>query len=162
MPHTSPIQNPAVVQADTSFWDPTTTTTPAKTMAPFTPPVKSLKCHVGGIRSRVRRHLHQLQRRRPTTDHTRGNGTPTAAQPCPNQQFHHRRHQEFNHAKKRSKAMDMRFLLGAGSIKQKQFNVFWKPGSTNFGDYAPIHHRNVMTHYIHCPGVPRQAYARVC
>ena len=63
--------------------------------------------------------------------------------------------------------MDMRFLLGAGSIKQKQFNVFWKPGSTNFGDYhtkhhAPIHHHNVRTPYIHFPGVPRQASVRVC
>ena len=67
---------------------------------------------------------------------------------------------------KRSKAIDMSFYWVQDRIKQKQFNVFWKPGSTNFGDYhmkhhAPIHHSNVRTKYIHCPGVPRQAYVRV-
>ena len=62
----------------------------------------------------------------------------------------------------RSKSMDMRFYWVQDRIKQKQFNVFWKPGSTNLGDYhmkhhVPINHRNVRVHYIHCPGVTRQA-----
>ena len=68
---------------------------------------------------------------------------------------------------KLSKAMDMRLNWVQDRIKQKQFNVFWKPGSEKIGDYhtkhhAPIYHRNVRTHYIHCPGVPGRASARVC
>ena len=68
---------------------------------------------------------------------------------------------------KRSKAMDTRFYWVQDRIKQKQFSVFWKPGSKKFGDYhtkhhAPIHHCNIRTHYINCPGVPIQAYVRVC
>ena len=63
--------------------------------------------------------------------------------------------------------MDMCFYWVQDCIKQKHFNVFWKPRSKTFGDYhikhhAPIHHFNVRTHYIHCPGVPRKASVGVC
>ena len=68
---------------------------------------------------------------------------------------------------KLSKVMEMRFYWVQDRTKQKQFNVFWKPGSTSFGYYhtkhhALIHHHNVRTHYINCLGVPRQSFARVC
>ena len=67
----------------------------------------------------------------------------------------------------RSKAMDTPFYWVQDCVKQKQFNMFWKPGSNFFGDYhtenhAPIHHRNVRTHYINFPDVPIQASTRVC
>ena len=60
----------------------------------------------------------------------------------------------------RSKAMDMRFYWVQDQIKQNHFKVFWKPGTTNLGDYhtkhhAPNHHRNVREHYIQSPGIPR-------
>ena len=68
---------------------------------------------------------------------------------------------------KRPKAMDMRFYWIQDRIKQKNLKVFWKPGTTNLGDYhtkhhAPNHHRNGRKNYIHCPGIPRKASARVC
>ena len=69
--------------------------------------------------------------------------------------------------KKRYKAMDMRFYWVQDRIKQKHLKVFWKPGTTNLGDYhtkhhAPNHHRDGRKNYIHCPGIPRKASARVC
>ena len=41
---------------------------------------------------------------------------------------------------KLSKAMDMRFHWIQDRILQEQFNVFWKPGPTNLGDYHSKHH----------------------
>ena len=41
---------------------------------------------------------------------------------------------------KRSKAMDMRFHRIQDRILQEHFNVFWKPGPTNLGDYHSKHH----------------------
>ena len=41
---------------------------------------------------------------------------------------------------KRSKAMDMRFHWIIDRILQMHFNVFWKPGPTNLGDYHSKHH----------------------
>ena len=41
---------------------------------------------------------------------------------------------------KRSKAMDMRFHWIQDIILQEQFNVFWKPGPTNLGDFHSKHH----------------------
>ena len=63
--------------------------------------------------------------------------------------------------------MDMRFYFVQDSIKQNNFKVFEKPGTTNLGEYntkqhAPNHHRNVREHYIHFPEIPKQASARVC
>ena len=41
---------------------------------------------------------------------------------------------------KRSKAMDMRFHWIQDRILQDHFNVIWKPGPTNLGDYHSKHH----------------------
>ena len=54
----------------------------------------------------------------------------------------------------KSKAMDMRFYWIRDRVQQKQFNVYWKPGKENYGDYftkhhAPIHHRRMRSVYLH-------------
>ena len=36
--------------------------------------------------------------------------------------------------------MDMRFHWIQDRILQEHFNVFWKPGPTNLGDYHSKHH----------------------
>ena len=36
--------------------------------------------------------------------------------------------------------MDMRFHWIQDIIIQEQFNIFWKPGPTNLGDYHSKHH----------------------
>ena len=41
---------------------------------------------------------------------------------------------------KRSKAIDMRFYWIQDRTLQKQFLVYWQPGSTNLGDYHTKHH----------------------
>ena len=46
---------------------------------------------------------------------------------------------------RQSKAIDMRFYWIRDRKNQKQFNIYWKPGSTNKGDYftkhfSPSHH----------------------
>ena len=38
------------------------------------------------------------------------------------------------------KTMDMRFHWNQDKILQTHFNVFWKPGPTNLGDYYYKHH----------------------
>ena len=43
---------------------------------------------------------------------------------------------------KRSKAMDMLFHWIQDIIIQEHFNVFWKPGPTNLGDYHSKHDPN--------------------
>ena len=58
---------------------------------------------------------------------------------------------------KRSKAMDMRFHWIQDRILQEHFNVFWKPGPTNLGDYHSKHHptphhiqvRHTTLHELH-------------
>ena len=40
----------------------------------------------------------------------------------------------------RFKAMDIRFHWIQDRILQEHFNVFWKPGPTNLGDYHSKHH----------------------
>ena len=55
---------------------------------------------------------------------------------------------------KRSKAIDMRFYWIQDRTLQKQFLVYWKPGSTNLGDYhtkhhPPAHHRLMRSTYLH-------------
>jgi hypothetical protein len=55
---------------------------------------------------------------------------------------------------KRSKAIDMRFYWIQDRTLQKQFLVYWKPGSTNLGDYhtkhhSPSHHRDMRPTYLH-------------
>ena len=54
----------------------------------------------------------------------------------------------------KSKAMDTRFYLIRDKINQDQFNIYWKPGSTNRGDYftkhfPPAHHTTVRQSYFH-------------
>jgi hypothetical protein len=41
---------------------------------------------------------------------------------------------------KRSKAMDMRFYWMRDRVKQKQFEVRWRPGKSNLADYPTKHH----------------------
>ena len=67
---------------------------------------------------------------------------------------------------KMSKAMDMRFHWIQDRILQSHFHVFWKPGSTNLGDYHSKHHPEAhhiqvrstnlyepLVHSPHCKGV---------
>ena len=53
-----------------------------------------------------------------------------------------------------SKAMDMQFYWMKDRVKQKDFFVYWKPGSQNTGDYftkhhQPHHHREICAKYLH-------------
>jgi hypothetical protein len=41
---------------------------------------------------------------------------------------------------KRSKAMEMRYHWLADRVRQKQFDVYWRPGRENLGDYHTTHH----------------------
>jgi hypothetical protein len=41
---------------------------------------------------------------------------------------------------KRSKAMDMRYHWLTDRVRQKQFDVYWRPGRENLGDYNTKHH----------------------
>ena len=43
-------------------------------------------------------------------------------------------------SQRRSKAMDMRFYWLRDRVKQKQFYVHWKRGTTNIADYYTKHH----------------------
>jgi hypothetical protein len=36
--------------------------------------------------------------------------------------------------------MDMRYHWLTDRVRQKQFNVYWRPGKNNLGDYHTIHH----------------------
>ena len=55
---------------------------------------------------------------------------------------------------RKSKAMDMRFYWIRDRINQDQFNIYFKPGSTNREDYfkkhsPPAHHSTVRPSYLH-------------
>jgi hypothetical protein len=41
---------------------------------------------------------------------------------------------------KRSKAMDMRYHWLTDRVRQQQFDVYWRPGRENLGDYHTKHH----------------------
>jgi hypothetical protein len=41
---------------------------------------------------------------------------------------------------KRSKAMDIRYHWLTDRVRQKQFDVYWRPGRKNLGDYHTKHH----------------------
>jgi hypothetical protein len=41
---------------------------------------------------------------------------------------------------KRSKAMDMRYHWLTDRVRQKQFDVYWRPGREHLGDYHTKHH----------------------
>ena len=56
--------------------------------------------------------------------------------------------------KHNSKAMEMRFYWIMDRRNQKQFNIYWKPGYTNRGDYFtkhfhPAQHSTVHPSYLH-------------
>jgi hypothetical protein len=62
---------------------------------------------------------------------------------------------------KRSKAMDMRFYWIRDRVRQGQFIVYWKRGSSNQADYftkhhPAKHHQLKRPHYLHTPS-PAQA-----
>lgn len=55
-----------------------------------------------------------------------------------------------------SKAMDMRFYWIQDRVKQGQFHVYWRQGSTNRADYfskhhSAKHHQEVRSTYLHTP-----------
>lgn len=61
-----------------------------------------------------------------------------------------------NIRQKRSKAFDMRFHWLRDRIKQKQFHVYWKPGTDNKADYFTKHHPAayhlmIRHHYLQSP-----------
>ena len=52
--------------------------------------------------------------------------------------------------------MDMRFYWVKDRVKQKQFNIRWRPGNSNLADYPTkhhtgTHHQQVRPIYIHDP-----------
>jgi hypothetical protein len=55
---------------------------------------------------------------------------------------------------KRSKAMDMRYHCLTDRVRQKQFDVYWRPGRENFGDYhtkhdSAQHHKDMCGLILH-------------
>ena len=53
-----------------------------------------------------------------------------------------------------SKAINMRFYWIQERTQQGQFFIYWKPGSTNLGEYftkhhSPAHHRLMRPTYLH-------------
>ena len=55
---------------------------------------------------------------------------------------------------RKSKATEMWFYWIRDRSNQDQFNIYWKPGSTNKGDYLtkhfpPTHHTTVRPNYLH-------------
>ena len=98
------------------------------------------KRYVGGFWRWMRIHLYQLQAHSPTTDHTQGNGTPTSANLVQIDNYTTEVIMNSTMQQKRSNAMDMHFYWVQDCMKQKQFNVCWKPGSKMFGDYHTKHY----------------------
>ena len=54
---------------------------------------------------------------------------------------------------RKSRSMDMRFYWIQDRVKQRQFNIQWRPGATNLADYftkhhAPSHHRRMRPTYL--------------
>jgi hypothetical protein len=55
---------------------------------------------------------------------------------------------------KRSKAMDMRYHWLTDRVHQKQFDVYWRPGRENLGDYhtqnhSAQHHKDMLHLILH-------------
>ena len=68
---------------------------------------------------------------------------------------------------RKSKAMDMRFYWIRDRKNQKQFNIYWKPGSTNKGDYftkhlPPTHHWTVRPSYLHVTNYGKRSTLQGC
>jgi hypothetical protein len=61
---------------------------------------------------------------------------------------------------KRSKAMDMRYHWLTDRVRQKQFDVYWRPGRENLGDYhtkhhSAQHHKNMRGLILHQANSPQ-------
>ena len=61
----------------------------------------------------------------------------------------------------------MRLYWVQDHIKQGHFNIFWKPGVTNLGDYftkyhPPHHHQKIRPVYLHCADHTEHDSARLC
>ena len=68
---------------------------------------------------------------------------------------------------RKSKAMDMRFYWIMYRINQDQFNIYWKPGSTNRGDdftkiSPPAHHSIVRASYLHVAKYGKRSTLQGC
>ena len=68
---------------------------------------------------------------------------------------------------RKSKAMDMCFYWIRDRRNQKQFNIYWKPGSTNRGDYftkhfTPAHHSTVLPSYLHVAKYGKRSTLQGC
>ena len=68
---------------------------------------------------------------------------------------------------RKSKAMDMRFYWIRDRSNQDQFNIYWKPGSTNRGDYftkhfPPAHHSTVRPSYLHLANYDKRSTLQGC
>jgi hypothetical protein len=59
---------------------------------------------------------------------------------------------------KRSKAMDMRYPWLTDRVCQKQFDVYWRPGRENLGDYHTEHH-SAQHHKDMCGLILHQAHS---
>ena len=65
---------------------------------------------------------------------------------------------------RKSKAMDMRFYWIQDRVRQGHFLVYWRPGSTNLGDYftkhhSTAHHREIRPTYLHIAQRANAAHA---
>jgi hypothetical protein len=50
---------------------------------------------------------------------------------------------------KRAKAMDMRYHWLTDRVRQKKFDLYWRPGRENLGDYHTKHHSAQHHKYMH-------------
>ena len=67
----------------------------------------------------------------------------------------------------KAKAMDMQFYWIRDRSNQDQFNIYWKPGSTNRGDYftkhfPPAHHWTVLPSYLHVAKYGKRSTLQGC
>ena len=68
---------------------------------------------------------------------------------------------------RKSKEMDMRFYWIRDRRNQDQFNIYWKHGSTNRGDYfkkhfPPAHHSTVRPSYLHVAKYGKRSTLQGC
>jgi hypothetical protein len=65
---------------------------------------------------------------------------------------------------KRSKAMDMQFYWIRDRVRQGQYLVYWRKGSTNRADYftskhhPALHHQAIRSSYLHMPKASNKNY----
>ena len=67
----------------------------------------------------------------------------------------------------KSKAIDTQFFCIWDISNQDQFNIYWKPGSTNRGDYftkhcPPAHHSTVRPSYLHVAKYGKRSTLQGC